>query len=496
VPDAPLATGCGLTYTEFLQSGCNEVEDRGRVLFTGKRFLTMVVAIATTCAVLVPAAADAREREMTLISPEFTVRPYTHENKFLTLRPDDRHAPAKPGFITGWEEQVLVDADNPKGKPIPVQKVMVHHLLYFARGRKINGPMGCWGPSGFIGGRGEEHPSGKFGVQYPANIRQMFGIENRTPSGEVPQWTLNAMIMNHYDVPRRVRLRTKLTYVEDEERIPVEPFVIGCKPELKAMAYDVPGGGKPGSTFVHRTSWTVPQDFNGRIVLAHSHHHGGAKDHSLYSQTCGNRELLRAKAYHGLPSHPYNTIRLKLHEPGPIANDTFATDTGIPISAGETLNGVARHDNQYPHVASMGFWVLWVIRDDTVKPCSPVPKDIRSVSKPKRYARKPPFWRGQVPLYTKPRGPLQKYAGDLLPVGDTFFRPQRIEAKVGQTITWNFTGSTDPHTVTVANGPRGFSSLYLGSRSGTYSYTPTVKGKYNLYCYVHPLAMSQELVVK
>jgi plastocyanin len=66
---------------------------------------------------------------------------------------------------------------------------------------------------------------------------------------------------------------------------------------------------------------------------------------------------------------------------------------------------------------------------------------------------------------------------------------------VGQQVTWRFAGK-EPHSVTVANGPRGFSSRYLGRADGTYSYTPTVKGTYKLTCLIHPTQMGQTLVVR
>lgn len=135
------------------------------------------------------------------------------------------------------------------------------------------------------------------------------------------------MVMNHFDAPKRVYLRTKIKYVTGERRTPVEPFVMGCAQGLQAMAYDVPGGGPKGSTFVHRSRYRVPDDFNGRIVLAHSHHHGGAKWQTLKSRTC-DRDLYRARAYHGMPDHVYNTIEPKLHEPGADRQRHLPVDRG------------------------------------------------------------------------------------------------------------------------------------------------------------------------
>ncbi len=62
---------------------------------------------------------------------------------------------------------------------------------------------------------------------------------------------------------------------------------------------------------------------------------------------------------------------------------------------------------------------------------------------------------------------------------------------MGERITWRFAG-VEPHSVTVANGPRGFSSNYLGNTTGTYSFTPTVPGTYRLTCLIHPTTMGSD----
>jgi plastocyanin len=255
------------------------------------------------------------------------------------------------------------------------------------------------------------------------------------------------------------------------------------------MSYDVPGGG---GTFVDRSEWTVP--FNARILAGISHHHGGATHHTLASKTCG-RGLLDAKAYYGAPDHPYNTLRPILHEPGPIANGSFTSVAGIPIAAGEVLERAAYHDNTNPHVAAMGFWFLQLVRDDSVSGCAALPGDVREVTRPARYDRRAPFvYDRLVPQLFKPAGRWRS-VGRVLPVGDQFFRSGRVTSKVGQKITWRFAG-VEPHSVTVANGPRGFSSNYLGRVAGEYSFTPTVPGTYRLTCLIHPTTMGQTLKVR
>ena len=49
--------------------------------------------------------------------------------------------------------------------------------------------------------------------------------------------------------------------------------------------------------------------------------------------------------------------------------------------------------------------------------------------------------------------------------------------------------------MTVANGPRGFSSIYLGARAAPTRSRRTVPGTYRLTCLIHPTTMSQTVKV-
>jgi plastocyanin len=100
-----------------------------------------------------------------------------------------------------------------------------------------------------------------------------------------------------------------------------------------------------------------------------------------------------------------------------------------------------------------------------------------------------------VPQLSRPTGAFRTFTGGSLDVDDGYFTLGKVTASVGQTVTWRFVGAA-PHTVTVANGPRGFSSLYLGRTSGSYSFTPQVPGRYRLTCLIHPTTMAQTLVVR
>ena len=455
----------------------------------------LVAVIAAAILVLGAAApaASAKERVLTLYSPKIDSLPYVHDTHEVTLKPDGVQAPATPGYITGWKEMALVDSKDPKAKPLPIAKMMVHHFLYFAPGTQNTAPGSCWGRSGFIGGRGEEHPLGHTKSRLPASTRRKYGIVNRTAAGTAPAWRLTAMVMNHYKRPKSFYVRTRVYYTTERRR-EIQPIVLGdCSHVLNGMSYDVPGGGRKGSNFVSKSDWTVPAGMNGRLLLGASHQHGGAKYQVLESRTCGRR-IYKAPAYYGPPDHVYNTIRPILHEPGPIGNGTFATAQGVPVTEGEVLRRVAVHDNHNLHVASMGFWSLWFLPDDSVKRCGKMPTDMVDINRPKRFDRTPNYDL-KVPQLAKPARDSAVFSGAPLEVGDDFFRPGRITAKPGETVTWSF-GGPQPHSVTVANGPRGFSSVYWGRRTRTYSVTPKVKGTYRLVCLVHPTTMAETLVVK
>jgi plastocyanin len=439
-------------------------------------------------------AIDARplphERVLTLYSPRLHSEPYVHNQQAVFLRPNGREAPKTPGYITAFKEQVLVDSKRPDAKPLPIEKMMVHHLLYFAPNRVDQLPGSCWG---LIGLRAEEHPLGSFVRPMPRALRSRYGINNRQSNGRAPNWLLVAMVMNHYKRPKSFYVRTKVYYTTKQRQSTSLVIPGNCSTNVAGMLYDIPGSGGEGSDIVDRGLWTVPRGLSGRIVLAQSHQHGGAKYQTLGSRTCG-RELFKAPAYYGPANHPYNTIRPILHEPGPIGSGTFATGQGVPIREGEVLERAAVHDNAKPHVAAMGFWMMMVAPDPNVRRCGPLPGDVRELNKPPNYNEHPNYDR-VVPQLWKPSGPLARFKGKPLAVGDDIFRPGRISARVGETVSWRFNGSR-PHSVSVANGPRGFSSIYWGQKRGTYSFTPSVRGTYRLTCLVHPTRMGQTLVVR
>src|SRR5690349_13475999 len=99
-----------------------------------------VLLLVVLCALLGAAPARADEQLMTLYSPAIKTSPYVHDTHWVGLRADGVQAPAVPGYITGFAEQVLVDSKDPDAKPLDNAQMMIHHFLYYAPGRVDEAP--------------------------------------------------------------------------------------------------------------------------------------------------------------------------------------------------------------------------------------------------------------------------------------------------------------------------------------------------------------------
>ena len=75
-------------------------------------------------------------------------------------------------------------------------------------------------------------------------------------------------------------------------------------------------------------------------------------------------------------------------------------------------------------------------------------------------------------------------------------RRPNVRVKRGAKLTWLFKGAAaDLHNVTLANGPRGFASPNYGTKA-KFSYRFKVRGRYQIFCGLHPVAMTETVTVK
>jgi plastocyanin len=291
--------------------------------------------------------------------------------------------------------------------------------------------------------------------------------------------------------------------------IPVNPWWLDVENCRLDPIYDVPGGGPRGSTSKKTTEFTAPE--SGRLVFGGAHIHGGGKSLTLRSQTCGNRVLYRSRPRWGLPSHPFYKVRPVLHEPGPISMQHFQSAQGIPVAKGERLTLTAAYDGELPHVRAMGIMIVAFAPDPSVTgACGPLPSDFHEYQTTDLRGRsKTP--RTSIPLNYLPPDELGdgrrarrvkrppgltevRPHGGTVDVGDLYFSPANMQVRRGSTVRWRFVGGL-LHNVTLAQGPKGFSSFDL-DRARTYSQKLTEPGTYRLFCGLHPTTMLETVTVK
>lgn len=320
------------------------------------------------------------------------------------------------------------------------------------------------------------------------------------------------MFMNH-------RARTDSAYISYDVTVDTAPGLTAVKPYWLDVrncwtdpVYDVPGGAGRGSTTTKSWDYVMPEA--GRIVAAGGHVHGGAKGLTLTEPGCDDRVIGRSMPMWGKRSDPFYKVRPILHEPGPISMSGFISAQGVPVAKGERLRLNSTYDNELPHTRVMGIYVAYVAPDESARsPCAKLPADrIYGWTRTGGKRSTPRFTvpltdlsaDGKATTITKAPGATKSLSGSgTIEVGDNFFRRPNVSIPQGATLTWRFdTGPTvDPismagiHNVTLANGPRGFSSPNYNGGS-TYSRRFTEPGTYRYFCGWHPVTMTGTVKVR
>jgi plastocyanin len=437
---------------------------------------TALLGAAIVAAVAAPTPARGAVELVTVRQGPIALQPY--EVVFASRRTRRVRSPGLDGWLVRMHAR-LVDG---RGRPLPVQDVMLHHIVY--KNRERRDPV-CSGTQSFYG-TGEENQALVLPEGYGYRVRPR------------DRWTTGWMLMNHRNVPRRAYIEYR-AWLETSRRLrPVVPYwarVTGCEYRTDPI-FSVPGGA-PGSTHMRKAALAIAH--SGQIVAAGSHLHGGARALDLRRPRCGGAPLLRSRPLYGLPSHPYYSVLPVLHEPGPMATSWYADRRGVPVRRGERLQVRSLYDGERPHTRVMGIWHLYI--SPGARPaqrCPPLSAG-RGGTLPAVPGRlEPPAV--TVPLTAlnsdgvavtmlRPPGPLVS-AGNAaeIELGSAGFAPRNLSVAAGADVTWRFRAA-GLHDVTVASGPRGFASRW--STSGdSFSQRLTVPGEYRLFCSLHPIAMN------
>jgi hypothetical protein len=384
------------------------------------------------------------------------------------------------GYVVGMSVR-LVDR---RGRPITIRDVMLHHVVFFQRrAQPVRDRCGTRANEAFFG-TGEENQA----LRLPAG----YGFPTRRAS----RWSMHAMLMSHSMPVHNVYVEYRVRVVTGTRLAAVQPFWLrasGCQ-----VTYPVWGGGGPGSTTDRTSRWTVP--VSGRIVAAGGHLHGGAKDMWLSQPACDGRRLVRTAPHFGMPDHVYYRARPILHEPGPIETGYVLSHNGIPVRRGETLTITGRYDNAQPHPRVMAIMHVYIAAGRApANRCPPLPADARARFRHRRVRTEPPTI--TVPLnvlgrdghthpIVDPPWPARELSdGGVVDLRGFRFVPPHVVVRAGATVNWSFDDRV-PHNLTFANGPRLIRGPTL-SGGRRYSTQFTVPGRYELFCYLHPLAMHE-----
>jgi plastocyanin len=473
--------------------------DAGRPTSAGSRATRwMLVAVAALLGLFVlPSAASAAVKTYTERVGPVQVGGYEVKQSVLPAPHEEID-----GYVTNMEVDV-VDAD---GTPVPIQRLMLHHIVFANLDRN---DATCDSFLGFDERPNELYSSERFYAAGEERAKMALppGYGYKLNSDDF--WGLLYMFMNH-------RAQTDSAYIQYKYRVvsgadaqgyhEVDPYWMDVENCRADPIYNVPGTKKKGSTQTHTMDLTLPK--SGYIVGGGGHVHGGARGLTLTQPECGDRQLGESLPTWGNPDHPFYNVKPILHEPGPIAMSGFQSQAGIPVAAGERVRLNSMYDNSLPHTRVMGIMVLYIDHDkDVTQHCAPMPEDVRNLltpgSIPGRTGEPIPYRipltgvdeNGQAVTIRKPPGKLRKLKkGKQIDVGDRFFEKPNVRVKRGSTVDWSFSGE-ELHNVTLANGPVGFGSPNLdGDRR--FSQRFTRNGTYRLFCALHPVQMQERVVVE
>jgi hypothetical protein len=397
--------------------------------------------------------------------------------------------PSVDGFITRME----VDVVDGSGQKVSPTRVMLHHIVFLNLGEAGKFDHRDWTCTTFTGLDSK--------TKVPALADRFYASGEERNILELPDgygyrvsgkdnWILLWMLMNHRHVRDRVFIEYKVTYETERQLAPAYMVWLDVRNCLSDPVFDVPGGGAPGSVFSQSTTWTAPT--SGRLVAGGGHVHGGGKNVVLSQPDCGDRELFTSRPLYGMPDSPVYRVTPVLHEPGPESMSGFLSPQGLPLARGQRLKLTANYDNRYPHTRVMGIMGVYFSPDGGVSDgCGPLPP-IQTYSSGRPGRSEPP--RFKVPLARKPLGRLRRLGRSAtVRVRDFSFNRERIRVPRGATVRWRFEGA-NLHNITVATGPRGFSSPNMGS-GRTFRARLKTPGTYRLFCTVHPTDMVQEIRV-
>ncbi len=436
-----------------------------------------VVALLTL--LVVPATAAAESQTRTYRAGPFTMADYNTQFLKQTVT-----APRIDGFVTRMHA-VLVDGH---GRRVTLHDGMLHHVFFNNLSRdRVAGHCSANQPEVFYG-TGEENQT--------LDLPRGYGYRVRATD----RWQVSGMLMAHRFRPKRVWIRYRVT-TTTAKQAEVRPFWVRANGCGHSSSYHVRGGGAPGALDVRTEHWRIP--VSGRIVAAGGHLHAGSKALTMTQPRCGGRQLYDNTPFYAPPDDLVYTAIPRLHEAGPMATSWFESRTGIPVRKGETLDVTGVYDAAHARQSVMAITHVYVAVGKAPTGCAALPADAhQSKMGPGMRASAPwepiPLWRlddHNAPVYLRAptSTPQRLQSGSEVDLVDDTFAPDNVVITAGSSLTWRFE-DVQPHNITFASGPRAVAgqTLAKGARASTQFDEP---GTYQLFCYLHPMTMHEQVTV-
>lgn len=405
--------------------------------------------------------------------------------------------PPGAGHITAMDVELV----DPDGTPVPIQRLMLHHIAFSNMGRQdATCPnFELWDTKTVIPGTPERfYAAGEERAKLALPPGYGYNLDSSSP------WLMAWMFMNHRGVTDNAIIEYHVTVDTSADVADATPYWLDVRNCSADPVYNVPGNGGAGATDKQSATWTVPT--SGRILGGGGHVHGGGESLVVTQPDCGDRELGRSEPTWGLPSNAFYHVKPVLHEPGPISMSYWGSLKGIPVTAGEQLKLTSTYDNTRPHTRVMGIMVVYIAPDaSSTQKCAPLPDDRFSLKTDQPGRAAPPQFtvpltglneKGRAIKIEKPPGPTKVMDGSRTSVdvaNFSFSRPN-LSVRRGATVKWTFDDDV-LHNITLASGPRGFASPNLNA-GRSFKAKLTVPGRYQLFCALHPVAMTESITVR
>jgi len=433
-------------------------------------------------AAIVPASADARVETFKLTTQSFRLA------GFQTIFPKlDVATPRRSGYVTRMDAYLV----NERGRRVSIRDVMLHHIVFITSGERKNGS--CPGRGGEpFWGTGEE--------KQPLILPEGYGYE----IGARDRWRMQTMLMSHSLKAHRVRVVYTVRMITGARLKRVKPLWLRANGCSKHPSYDIEGDQPEGAIHEKQSLWRMP--LSGRIVAASGHLHGSSLGLKVRQPRCKDRTLIDQKPLYGFADDIVYRAKPILHEPGPVATGMFLSKTGIPVRKGEMLRVTGYYDAARPHPRVMAITHVYIAADRKApRACEAIPRDAHIYWTRKDGRPDPPAIElplngldkdGQVVEIDRPPGKTRVVSSTAtqVKVGAERFLPSNLSIARGTKIVWTF---TDPslHNILLASGPRHVASTTL-TKGGRYVKTLFEPGTYKLFCYLHPITMTQVIDVR